>query len=270
MNAPQQNTQPQPTQQQSPYGNLSQQDRSAIEGMQPGDSYVIQGDKQQPSMEKPNKTFAENRANYAGVVKEGEELGKIRAGDIKELNDVVYRGQTNQYTLDNVSKILGSPEFEQIRQVPLLGKHELSYYAKFGTPEQQNMIGQYYTSTGNIIKDSARDFAGQFRKGEQQLLENMKPSASDTPDTARGKVESLSVMNKMLLERSKLISQYMQKNHMNKGEAEDIADKQIDGDEIRKQIHDNLYPKVKIRNKTTGEEKEISIDEARKLGIQNV
>lgn len=238
--------------------NLSQQDQNAISGMKPGDSYVIKGNQNNndddqsfhdpldliPTPNSSSKpTFAENQGKYQGVVEEGKKSGQIRAQDIKDLNDIVFNGQTTQTTLDNLSNILGSKEFEQIRQIPLAGQHELSYYAKFGTPEQQNMIGQYYTLTGNIIKDSARDFAGQFRKGEQQLLSGMKPSPSDTVDVARGKTESLSVMQKMLTERAKLTSEIMSKYHSNKLEAQELADKHINGNQIRSQIHNRLNPK---------------------------
>lgn len=189
------------------------------------------------------KTPAENAGEYAGTKAELKESGTIRAKNIDELNTIVFNGQTNQSTLDGLSEILSSPEFEQIRQVPLAGHHELSYYSKFGTPAQQNMVGKYYTLTGNIIKDSARDFPGAFRTGEQQLLNTMKANPSDTVDVARGKVESLSTINKLLTERSRLTSHLMKKYHWNKLEASEEADKQLNGDLIREQIHNKLNPK---------------------------
>jgi hypothetical protein len=225
--------------------NLSPTDKNAISNLQPGQAYTVQGN--QPNALQPNNagqnTFAENAGRFSGIKKEGEEAGKIRAKDIDELNNSVFNAQTNQTTLDTISGILSSPEFEKIRQTPILGHHELSYYSKFGTPEQQNMVGQYYTLTGNIIKDSARDFGGQFRKGEQQLLQGMKPAPGDTVDTARGKTESLAYMNKMLAERSRLTSQYMNQYHINKLQASEMADKEVNGDKIRQNIHNKLNPK---------------------------
>jgi hypothetical protein len=253
--------------------NLSQQDQQNIENMQPGEAYTIQGNEPnaQPKMQQEqNPSYAENTGTYKGIVQEGKESGKIRANDIKELNDAVFNGQTKQTTFDSISNLLSSPEFEQIRQVPLAGHHELSYYSKFGTPEQQNMVGQYYTLTGNIIKDSARDFAGQFRKGEQQLLQGMKPNPSDTVDVARGKTESLAVMNKLLTERSRLTSEIMSKYHVNKLQAQEEADKQVNGDLIRQNIHEKLNPTITIRNKKTGEVVTVPIKEARKRGVLNV
>jgi len=228
--------------------NLSNIDKNAINNLQDGQSYIVQGNQpnqlsvtSQPSPEK--NTFAENVGQYKGIKTEGTEAGKIRAKDINDLSDVYFNSQNKQVTLDNISKIISSPEFEQIRKTPILGHNELSYYARYGTPSQQNMVGQLMTTSGNIIKDSARDFAGQFRKGEQQLLENMKINPGDTVDVARGKMEQLSYLNKMLGERSRLTAAYMQKNHSSKLEAAEWADKQLNGDQIRNQIHNILNPK---------------------------
>lgn len=248
--------------------NISQQDRENAIRMQPGDATVIQGNQtpqmipksqlQQPPIginnsqipidqnninQGNNQNFAGNVANYEGLKAEGKESGKIRAQDIKELNDSYFHAQTAQNTLDSLSDVVSSPEFEQIRQIPILGKNELSYYAKFGTPKQQEMVGKYYTLTGNIVKDTASEFKGQFRTGEQKLVNSMKADPSDTVDVARGKIEALSSMNKMLSERSRITSELMTKNHINKLQAQEVADKQVNGKEIRDQLHNKIYPK---------------------------
>lgn len=215
-------------------------------------------------------TFAEKTGAYKGVVAEGEESGKIRSKDIEDLNNQVFNSETALTTLGDVGKVISSPEFEQIRQVPLAGRHELAYYAKEGTPEQQQMVGRYYTLTGNLVKDASRDFAGSFRKGEQLLLEGMKPNAGDTVDTAKGKTESLTYLLTMLKERSKMTSDLMAKYHINKGQANDIADQALNGTEIRGRIHDSLNPTVTVRNKKTGKVETVSGAEARKRGAVHV
>jgi hypothetical protein len=215
-------------------------------------------------------TFAENTANYKGTIEEGKESGKIRAQDIDKLNTSVFNAETSQNTLNELSDVVASPVFEGIRQTPLAGHHELAYYAKEGTPEQQQVVGKYYTLTGNIIKDSSRDFAGQFRKGEQQLLTGMKANPDDTVDTAKGKVQTLSVLNRMLMERSRLTSKYMSQHHANKLEASEWADKHVDGEKIREEAHDRLNPTVSIRDPRTGKTMTLSISEARRRGVPNV
>jgi len=187
-------------------------------------------------------SFAENVGTYGGIKEEGKEAGKIRAKDIQDLNDTYFNAQTKQSTLDDINNMLSSPEIRQIRQLPLAGRHEMGYYAKFGTPEQQQLVGRLYSQMGNIVKDSSRDFAGQFRRGEQQLLQGMKPNEADTVDTMIGKAESLSTMNQMLAERAKLTSQYMNQYHINKLQASEMADKQFNGEKIRQDIHNKLNP----------------------------
>lgn len=222
--------------------NLSSQDQSAVGNMQPGDEYVIQN-YNQSNQPKSQNTFAENAGNYLGIKEEGKEAGKIRAKDISDLNNIVFNADTNSATLTDIGEIISSPEMREIRQIPLAGRHEMAYYAKEGTPAQQQLVGRLSTQMGNIIKDSSRDFAGQFRKGEQQLLEGMKPSPSDTVDVMIGKAESLMTMNKLLRERAALTSQYMSENHINKLEASKLADKNINADQIRSSIHNKLNPK---------------------------
>lgn len=246
--------------------NLPPNVQQDIGNMQPGESYTIPAP--QPVNREPS--FAENTGNFKGIVKEGEEAGQIRAKDLQELNQQVFNAETALTTLGELGKVISSPEFEEIRQVPLAGRHELAYYAKEGTPAQQQMVGKYYALTGNLVKDASRDFAGSFRKGEQTLLEGMKPSPGDTVDTAKGKTESITYLLKMLQARSKMTTDIMHKYHVDKGQAGDIADRTINGQAIREKIHDSLNPTITVRNKKTGEVKTISGAEARKLGAANV
>jgi hypothetical protein len=216
------------------------------------------------------KSWAEKTGEQEGIKAEGKAAGITRNKDIEKLNTNVFNSKTNQATLDQISDILASPTFEKIRSTPLAGHHELAYYAKEGTPEEQDMVGKYYTLTGNLIKDASRDFAGQFRKGEQQLLNGMKPSPGDTVDTAKGKTETLSILNRMLAERSRLTSKIMEKYHVNKLEASEKADELIDGDKIRQEVHDRLHPEVTLRNPKTGITITLPILEARKRGAHHV
>lgn len=277
--------------------NMSPQDMQGMNALRPGQSYVVQGNGQQG--QGPNsgyaydaqgnnivaspqeiaaagggnqniqsqtpRTYAENAGTYRGTIAEGEEAGKIRAKDIQDLNDVVFNAETKQATLDDINQMIASPEIKELRQVPLAGRHELAFYAKYGTPAQQQLIGRLYAQMGNIVKDSSRDFAGQFRKGEQQLLQGMKPNDSDTIDSMIGKAESLSVMNQLLAARSKITSQYMNQYHVNKLQASEMADKQINGEAIRSQVHNTLNPKPTDEDINYMAEKyKISPDEVKK------
>ncbi len=216
-------------------------------------------------------SWFENLGKSLGLQEELKEEGPIRAKQREKLDETVFNSETNQGTLNELSDIVASPVFEGIRATPLAGHHELAYYAKEGDADQKYMVGQYYALTGNLIKDASRDFAGQFRKGEQQLLNSMKPGPSDTVDTAKGKIATLSLMNKMLMERSRLTSKIMSKYHgIGKLEASELADARVDGDKMRKDIHDRLYKEPAKPNitedhiKWMAQKNGVSVDEAKK------
>lgn len=245
--------------------NVSQRDVNSINNLGPGQSYVVQGNNAQPP-----PSFAQNAASYAGTVKQGEKTGEIRAQDINDLGDAYQGSQNKLATIDQINGIIRSPTFEQIRQLPAAGQHELAFYQRYGTPEQQNMVGQLVTLSGNVIRDAAQDFKGAFRKGEQGLLQNMKINPGDTVDAARGKMEQLTYLTQLLGQRSKLAADYMTSTNANKADAIEYANKNINADQIKQQVHDTLNPTITIRNKKTGETQTVPIAQARKLGVPNV
>lgn len=215
----------------------------------------------------PLSTYSENAGREAGIQKEGEESGKIRATDISDLNTTVFNNATKQDTLKEMASIIASPEYEQLRQVALAGGHEIAYYAKQGTKAQQNMAGRIINLSKTFVKDSARDFGGAFRAGEQSLLNDMKVNTSDTPDAARGKLEATMLMTQLLSDRAALTSKIMKKYHANKLEAMESADSQIDASAVKEKIHDLLNPTITITNNKTGEKKIIPASEKHKYGV---
>ena len=198
---------------------------------------------QQIGAEQRKPSFSENVGEYQGVVAQGKEAGQLRAKASAELSDINYAANKKQETLDELTNTMSSPVFEQIRQVPLAGQHELGYYAKFGTKEQQQTIGKFLEQTNQVISDSAGEFKGAFRVGEQGLLNKMKVNPSDTIDVARGKLEAMSYMNRMLALRTSKAADYMNEGHFSKSKAIELADKNINGEEIRQEIHNKLNPK---------------------------
>lgn len=199
-------------------------------------------------------------------------LAKENAKSIKELSDSAFAGQTKQATFDEIGKIITSPVYEQMRQTAALGKYELGYFKNFGNPEQQEMVGSLISLSGQVVKDTAQDFKGQFRKGEQSLVQDMKVNTGDTVYSARGKLAAMELMNKFLTQRSRLTADFMTRG-MNQVQAQDEADKLINGDAVRKQINESLKTtqgkSISIKNRNTGEIKTISSDEAKEMGLQN-
>jgi hypothetical protein len=133
-----------------------------------------------------------------------------------------------------------------MRRNPALGQHELGWYAKFGTKAQQDMVGKAQTYMGNIIKDSAKDFAGQFRVGEQALLNNMKPNPGDSLDMMKGKAEALTFLTTMLSKRAELEADYMRNSGLSPLQAKIAADKMLDPIALKQEIRTILHPAKKV------------------------
>ncbi|CAB4126991.1 hypothetical protein UFOVP260_39 [uncultured Caudovirales phage] len=186
--------------------------------------------------------FGNIDTGVSGLSARDTQLAKEDAKKISDLEKQALSGYQKQETFNELNQDLGSSAFESIRQHPELGRHELAWFEKFGTKDQQEMIGRMRTHMGNIIKDSSRDFAGQFRVGEQALLNSMKPNESDSLSTMKGKAEALTYMNQLLTRRSELEADLMRTQGMSALQARIAANKEIDPKEIKKEIKTILHP----------------------------
>lgn len=186
--------------------------------------------------------FGNIDTGVSGLSARDTQLAKEDAKKISDLEKQALSGYQKQETFDALNEDLGSDMFESMRRHPELGRHELAWYEKFGTKEQQEMIGRMRTHMGNIIKDSSRDFAGQFRVGEQALLNSMKPNESDSLSTMKGKAEALTYMNQLLTRRSELEADLMRNQGLSALQARIKANKDIDPKEMKKEIKTILHP----------------------------
>jgi hypothetical protein len=217
--------------------------------------------------------FGNFETGAAGLSARDKELSKKDAQKISGLEDQVLSGSQKQETFNDLNKDLGSNLFESMRQNPLLGAHELGWWAKLGTKEQQEMIGRVRSNMGNIIKDAARDFKGQFRVGEQGLLNSMKPNENDSLSVMKGKSEALTYMNQILTMRAEMEASLMRQNNISALQARIAVNKAIDPQKIKDEVHTILHPasssesKITIRNKNTGKTESVTREEARKRGV---
>lgn len=217
-----------------------------------------QQDMQQPGMQQDQpqvpqqdnaKTFAENAGAYKERVEErksaGGERGKLHEQKIGELGDVVMTGNNLQSTIDRMTDLVATPEFEHLRQLPIAGQHELGFYAKFGNPEEKRMVGDYRATQGDMVKNFVKTLGSQAIKTEVGLANSTKPNDGDMPDVIKGKVESMSVLNRLVTERAELTASLMENRKMSYLGAQKMADKMLNGEAIRKEVHDRLYPPKK-------------------------
>ncbi|HLX54777.1 MAG TPA: hypothetical protein VKR58_12585, partial [Aquella sp.] len=186
------------------------------------------------------QNFAERQAEYEGIVKEGQKTGELRSEDIKTFGDQYESGLRLGDKFNNLSSILTNPEFQKLRnQLPLFQDKQLQALSKFGTPQQQQLVGDFITTTQEIVRDTVNTFQGQRLKSEVDISNNMKVKENDTFNVALGKVQAAMLYKDLNMKRIGIASDLMQKQHISKINALEKADKMIDGKSIRNKI-DNL------------------------------
>ena len=228
-------------------------------------------------IEEENKpTYAENEARQKGIIKEGEELGRIRATSKKELDQDYQQALQLKTPFKELNKIINNPIFQNLRNLPGFQELQLKGKINFGTEKEKELIGKFQAAAQNVVAATVKGFGGRILASEIPLAESMKLTAKDPIGVMLGKAPALEYFNEMTLQRSRIASQLMKKYHLDKGEALEEADKMVDGEAIRRQVESELAVSpiesqtVTIRNKKTGESKTISVEEARKLGVPNV
>lgn len=213
--------------------------------------------------------FATTAGDFAGRKQQRIEEGRLRAKQEGALSDENKAEANKLNNLQEMGNIVTSPVYDSIRQIPIAEQHEIGFYSRFGTPEQKNLLGNFFARSGEIVQQAASGFKGSFRGFENSLISSMKPSANDMPDVARGKVQSLLSMAKFNYDRNKLAENLMRTQNMDQSDAFDAADKAYKGTEIRKQLENQFKPTIKIKN-SKGEQRTVTLDEARRLGVPNV
>src|SRR5690606_17203654 len=56
---------------------------------------------------------------------------------VDKLDTAVLAGYDTRYTLSELAKVTTQPGWDEMRQNPILGGHELGWYASYGTPQQK-------------------------------------------------------------------------------------------------------------------------------------
>lgn len=217
-----------------------------------------------------NNTYAENIARAKGIIKRGEELGGQNGRDIagfgKEYEGYLKTG----YALDNLASITTNPIWQNMRnKVPLFQQKQLSVLKSLGTPEEQDMIGNFTTTAQEIVKDNLNSFTGTRLKGELGISQNMKVSDNDTVDVALGKLKASMLFNQLGKQISSLTPDLMKKNDWDKQKALQEAEKTIDFKKTKETIEDALTPKVTIVNPKTGARVTIPLSEAQRGGFKH-
>jgi len=191
-------------------------------------------------------TYAENTGKFKGTIKEGEKQGEIRANDIEDFGKQYEEGLNRKNTFNELITTATSPVFEEFKEKnPFWLNMQMKALSKIGNTEQQEAIGNFTALAGRVVQDTLNSFNGTKMKGELDTAKEMKVSDNDTYHTMLGKIQASHLLNELTTQRSGLASNIMTEQHVNRQKALEIADKQMDGKEIRQRIDEQLHPRAR-------------------------
>ena len=217
-----------------------------------------------------SKTVAQKQADYEGTVAQGKESGNNRATALKENGKSQLALSNSGAVIDRLAGIITNPVYLNMRnKIRGFQNKQLDYLKVMGNPKEQELIGDL-TGTGEaFITSTIQGFAGQPLVREFDLAQRQKITGHDTPESAAGKWKSASALHNIAEKKLQIISKLLQKGH-NESDAVETANKMVDVSAIEKETNARLQRKIPITNDKTGETKEVTIEEARKLGVPNV
>ena len=221
--------------------------------------------------EAPSGTYAENTGAYKGTVKEGEKLGLHRAQAIHNIGEQQMALSASGANLDRMVDDINDPKFMALRKdVPFYQDTQLKILSKLGTPEQQEMIGNFIADAKSFAGATVNSFKGQTMQREFDYADQLKPTENDTVATIRGKLTALKALKEVAEKKNDVILDLMQNKHMNLGDAVREANKRVDIRAIDRAARKASEPTITIKNPKTGQKRTVGLSEARKLGVPNV
>ena len=211
---------------------------------QQGTAQPVQGSASVAADNARQPTFAEKAGAYAGVKEEGKKLGQLRAEAIDDMGKQYQDAIQARVPIHHMMDLMQQPVFKNMRsQIPFFQDKQLSVLSKIGTPEQQKAIGDFMTTSQNLAAQTVNSFQGRALAKEFDIANKMKISPNDTWNTAIGKLSSIDTFNEMTIKRANIATKLMEDRHLNRTDAMEQADKQVDGEAIRKQVDAKLNPK---------------------------
>jgi hypothetical protein len=218
----------------------------------------------------PPKSYAENTGNYQGTVKQKEQEGKYRADALHAIGQSQIGLSNSGAVLDRLTGLITNPVFANMRnRIPGFQNKQLDYLKVMGTPEEKELIGDFLATGESFIASTVQGFSGKPLVREFDLAQRQKITPHDTIESATGKLRSARALHDIAEKKNQIVSELLQKGY-NESDAIKYANKMVDVSAIEKETNKLLQRRITIRNGKTGEEKSVTIEEARKLGVPNV
>jgi hypothetical protein len=209
-----------------------------------------------------NEEYFRRSGKMLGTKEQEKELGKARGQAISELGKQYLQDTEAMAPLNRLAKLTQSPVFMNMRKdIPFFQGLQLQGLSKIGDPQQQKIIGDFMADTRTAIANTVNSFSGRAMAKEFDFARTLKIGDDDTLGVMLGKLESLMTFKQATMERNVIARNLMKTQHMDEGDAYEIANKKVDMDKIRDNIASQLSAPVKVKNKKTGETKLISLKE---------
>ena len=252
----------------------------SIEGEQwyDKDGNPVYGDEPEPTMDleltkgQRPPSYAENTGRYEGTVEEGKVLGKHRADVINEIGEQQLALSNTGANLDRIIEDINDPKFMELRKdFPFYQDMQLTALSKVGSPEQQEMIGNFIADVKSFAGATVNSFKGQSMKREFDYADQLKPNENDTVNTARGKLTALKALKEIAEQKNDIILDLTQNQHMNLGDAVKQANKMVDVKAIDRDVKKLTSPMITLKDpKNPGITIRLPLWEARQRGVKNV
>lgn len=218
----------------------------------------------------PPKSYAQNTGEYKGTVKQLEKEGEYRAAALKQIGDSQLGLSNSGAVLDRMTNIITNPVFANMRnKIPAFQSKQLDYLKTMGTPEEKELIGDFLSTGESFIASTVQGFSGKPLVREFDLAQRQKITPHDTVESAIGKLQSATALHDIAEKKNQIVSELLQKGY-NESDAVKKANKMVDVSAIEKATRQRLQRKIKVRNNKTGVTKEVTLEEARKMGVPNV
>ncbi len=174
--------------------------------------------------------------------------------------------------IDRLIDTVKNPQFQEMRnQIPFFQDKQLNVLSKMGTPEQQQMIGDFMTTAQNMVASTVNSFHGKAMDKEFTLANKMKINDNDTVNVAMGKLTALRTLKDIAQTKNDQVIDLMQNKNMNEGDAIKQANKLINTKHIEDQVNNLMNPPVTImyKNNQKYHIPNEKVEAAKKAGYSN-
>jgi hypothetical protein len=183
-------------------------------------------------------------------------LNKEQAKQYADMEKQGIEGIKSQPLYNELKDVVSSPLFEEIRQHPYAGHYELEYYKRSPDKAKSALANRFELVTNELIASTAKQLNVRFTNKDLELAQRMKINSKDSLNGARAKAEALIFLHEIGQKRVDKALELAEDGKMTPYAAFKQADKEIDGDAIRKSLSEQISGS---KRKTSHEEvKEIN------------